>query len=73
MIKATLLDHMGSDLSIVNAARVSLSATSMKYSIQKKDAKLIKFLAKHKHTSPFGHVFASFHVCSSCVCSTSAC
>ena len=61
MIKATLLDYMGSDLSIVNAARVSFGNKHEVFN-QKKDAKLIKFLAKHKHTSPFGHVFASFHV-----------
>jgi thymidylate synthase (FAD) len=30
--------------------------------LQPKDAKLIKYLAKHKHLSPFGHAFASFHV-----------
>ncbi len=61
MIKATLLDYMGSDLSVVNAARVSFGNKHEVFN-QKKDAKLIKFLAKHKHTSPFGHVFASFHI-----------
>ena len=30
--------------------------------LKDKDAKLIKYLAKHKHMSPFGHAFASFHV-----------
>ena len=70
MIKVTYVDHMGSDLSVVNAARVSFGKTSeMDMSdqwgppkLKDKDAKLIKYLAKHKHMSPFGHAFASFHV-----------
>lgn len=59
-IKTTLIDHMGSDLSVVNAARVSFGKSVD--SVSDKDAKLIKYLAKHKHYSPFGHCFASFHV-----------
>ena len=70
MIKVTHIDHMGSDLSVVNAARVSFGKSSeMDMSdqwgppkLKDKDAKLIKYLAKHKHMSPFGHAFASFHV-----------
>jgi thymidylate synthase (FAD) len=73
MIKATYVDHMGSDLSVVNAARVSFGKKSeweVDYdqvpcgleSLSNRDAKLIKYLAKHKHLSPFGHAFASFHV-----------
>ncbi len=70
MIKVTYIDHMGSDLSVVNAARVSFGKTSeMDMSdqwgppkLKDKDAKLIKYLAKHKHMSPFGHAFVSFHV-----------
>jgi thymidylate synthase (FAD) len=69
-IKVTYIDHMGSDLSVVNAARVSFGKSSkMDMSdqwgppkLKDKDAKLIKYLAKHKHMSPFGHAFASFHV-----------
>lgn len=59
-IKVTPVDRMGSDLTVVNAARVSFGkkATTMKES----DEKLIKYLAKEGHTSPFGHCFASFHV-----------
>ena len=60
MIKTTLIDHMGSDLSVVNAARVSFGKKHD--SFQDKDTKLIQYLAKHKHLSPFGHAFASFHV-----------
>ena len=70
MIKVTYIDHMGSDLSVVNAARVSFGKKSeMDRSdqwgppkLKNKDAKLIKYLAKHKHMSPFGHAFASFHI-----------
>ena len=82
MIKATYIDHMGDDLSVVNAARVSFGKKSRYYygdepevygggdwhefneanHMLDKDTKLINYLAKHKHTSPFGHCFASFHV-----------
>jgi len=70
-INATLIDHMGSDLSVVNAARVSFGKSSQLVftddpddygSLSERDAKLINYLAKHKHISPFGHCFASFHV-----------
>jgi thymidylate synthase (FAD) len=60
MIKASYIDHMGSDLSVVNAARVSFGKKHD--SFQDKDTKLIRYLARHKHISPFGHAFASFHV-----------
>ncbi len=59
-IKVTYIDHMGDDLSVVNAARVSFGKKHD--SFQDKDTKLIQYLAKHKHLSPFGHAFASFHV-----------
>ena len=69
MIEATYIDHMGSDLSVANAARVSFGKTSEMEentwgppTLKSKDAKLISYLAKHKHISPFGHCFASFHV-----------
>jgi thymidylate synthase (FAD) len=73
MIKATYIDHMGSDLSVVNAARVSFGKKSgwdweeyddgrVGYILSDKDTKLIHYLASHKHMSPFGHAFASFHV-----------
>ncbi len=69
-IEVTYIDHMGSDLSVVNAARVSFGKKSeMDKSdqwgppkLKDKDVKLIKYLAKYKHMSPFGHAFASFHV-----------
>tara|TARA_R110001592_G_scaffold11275_1_gene56110 strand:+ start:1759 stop:2439 length:681 start_codon:yes stop_codon:yes gene_type:complete len=59
-IQATYIDHMGSDLSVVNAARVSFGKKHDTF--QDKDTGLVKYLAKHKHLSPFGHAFASFHV-----------
>jgi thymidylate synthase (FAD) len=67
-ITATYIDHMGSDLSVVNAARVSFGKKSdwefsaLREGLLERDAKLINYLAKHKHISPFGHAFASFHV-----------
>lgn len=51
---------MGSDLSVVNAARVSFGKRHSKF--QEKDVKLINYLAKHNHKSPFNHAFATFHV-----------
>jgi len=68
MIKATLIDYMGSDLSVVNAARVSFGKESEWKNnlgileLSKGDAQLISYLAKHKHMSPFGHAFVSFHI-----------
>jgi thymidylate synthase (FAD) len=59
-IKATYIDHMGNDLSVVNAARVSFGKKHDTF--QDKDTGLIKYLAKHKHLSPFGHAYAKFHV-----------
>ena len=70
MIEVTHVDHMGKDLSVANAARVSFGKKSdLDWSdpwnppkLKEKDAKLIRYLAKHEHISPFGHCFASFHI-----------
>jgi len=71
MIEVTYIDHMGDDLSVVNAARVSFGKKSDYMPrvhmgepkvLQHKDYRLVQYLAKHKHISPFGHAFASFHV-----------
>lgn len=90
MIKATYVNHMGDDLSVVNAARVSFNKKSdwvcaecgdtswvhdydYEYycgkcrigdylTLSGRDKKLIKYLAKHEHFSPFNHCFATFHV-----------
>ena len=71
MIEVKYIDHMGSDLSVVNAARVSFGKKSewmprIHYGeelvLKPKDAKLIRYLAKHRHKSPFNHTFVTFHV-----------
>ena len=71
MIEVTYIDHMGSDLSVVNAARVSFGKKSKmmvtdhvlgKEELRPDDVKLISYLARHHHKSPFNHCFATFHV-----------
>ena len=68
-----LIDHMGSDLSVVNAARVSFSKesemvwvedapTMYKETLSDKDKKLIGYLAKHDHWSPFAHASLQFRI-----------
>jgi len=47
------VDHMGSDLTVVNAARVSFA--NHKEELDDSDEKLIKYLAKHNHWTPFAH------------------
>jgi thymidylate synthase (FAD) len=59
-ISVSLIDSMGSDLSVVNAARVSFEGQSKVMSL--KDEKLISYLARHKHTSPFNHAFVTVRV-----------
>ena len=99
-IQVTLVDHMGSDLSVVNAARVSFNKEACweelevmglltpddvtddlerwKWTgetreghemgidiyrrLRKEDVKLINYLAKHKHFSPFNHTFISLRI-----------
>jgi thymidylate synthase (FAD) len=55
-----LVDVMGSDLSIVNSARVSYSKQS--FELNDKDVRLINFLAENNHHSPFRHAFLQFEV-----------
>jgi len=55
-----LIDQLGNDLSIVNAARVSLAKQSKELSTA--DKKLIGFLMRERHGSPFEHVVFSFRV-----------
>ena len=52
------IDHMGTDTTVVNAARVSFG--KHKRVIDEKDEKLIKYLVKHRHTSPFEHCSVTF-------------
>lgn len=83
-MKVTLIDHMGTDLTVVNAARVSFDkesdwvqgsfttapdpddAEAVVWTIPKylsdKDAKLIAYLAKHNHWSPFAHTSVQLRV-----------
>lgn len=73
----TLIDTMGSDLTVVNAARVSFNKTSswkedteydgdglltVGYSLNDKDKKLINYLAKHNHWTPFAHCQITLHI-----------
>tara|TARA_B100001287_G_scaffold5459_1_gene4237 strand:+ start:229 stop:885 length:657 start_codon:yes stop_codon:yes gene_type:complete len=71
-MKVELIDKMGSDLSVVNAARVSYSKESDWESItpagptpgmlSDRDEKLIKYLATHNHWSPFAHASLQFRI-----------
>jgi len=59
-MKVELLDKMGTDLSVVNAARVSYAKVKDKF--EATDERLIKYLAEHNHWSPFAHTFLSFRI-----------
>lgn len=77
-IKVELLDYMGSDLAVVDAARVSFNKTSTWAEVpsntpdnkpeqvvgllKEADVKLIKFLATHDHWTPFAHTALKFRV-----------
>ena len=73
-MKATYVDHMGTDLSVVNAARVSFAKQGdweeydlLTYppkpakKLKERDAKLINYLARHNHWTPFGHTSVTIH------------
>lgn len=66
-----LIDHMGSDLSVANAARVSMAKESeWEYNapggqlpcLADRDVKLLGYLAKHKHWTPYSHPQISFRI-----------
>ena len=59
-MSVTLVDSMGSDLSVVNAARVSFGKKHTE--MTKGDVGLINSLGKHGHWTPFGHCTLSFHI-----------
>lgn len=67
-MKVDLVDHMGSDLTVVNAARVSFDKQSsyrenaFGWNLEAADQKLIEYLAKNGHWSPFSHCFLTFRV-----------
>lgn len=58
-LKATLVEHMGSDKSVVNAARVSFGVTR-DGDLNERDERLIKFLARERHVTPFRHPQITF-------------
>lgn len=68
-IEVSYVQHCGSDLSVVNAARVSFNKESWweieegeVSRLSEKDTKLIHYLASHGHTSPFNHTFLTVRV-----------
>ena len=71
MTEVTLIDSMGTDLSVVNAARVSFNKKATWghhvpgqgiFELKEGDKKLIRYLAKHGHWTPFGHATLSYHI-----------
>lgn len=67
-MQVDLIDHMGSDLTVVNAARVSFDKASsyredaFGWHLELRDEKLLQYLAKHNHWTPFAHCAATFRV-----------
>ena len=72
-MNAEIIESMGTDITVANAARVSFQkeTTGLGWAgnddvlvpvLHDRDVKLIKYLAKYKHFSPFGHCFVSFRV-----------
>lgn len=68
-----LIDYMGSDLRVIDAARVSFDKKSewetmkdndgmVKYVLNNKDARLLKYLAEHDHWTPFAHAQVTFRI-----------
>lgn len=72
-MKVELIDHMGSDLSVIDAARVSFDKRSewemmkdadgiTKRVLNNRDARLLKYLAEHNHWTPFSHATVTFRI-----------
>ena len=55
-----VIDSLGDDLTVVNSARVSFGKRKKKW--DKSDERLVKYLAKYKHYSPFRHIQVQFHI-----------
>ncbi|MBS1515294.1 MAG: FAD-dependent thymidylate synthase [Bacteroidetes bacterium] len=55
-----VIDKLGNDLTVVNSARVSFGKRKTQFSDG--DRKLVKYLVKHKHWSPFRHIIVQFHI-----------
>ena len=60
-MKVEYVDHMGGDINVVNAARVSFAKEVVEFDLVK-DTKLINYLAKHNHWSPLAHTSVSIRV-----------
>jgi len=60
-MRVEYVDHMGSDVNVVNAARVSFAKEVKEIDVAK-DKKLINYLAKHNHWSPLAHTSVSIRV-----------
>ena len=74
-MNVTLLDSLGDDLTVVNAARVSMAkqsawqydvadfpALQVSSRLKDEDARLIRYLAKHRHWTPFSHVVVTLRI-----------
>ena len=79
MIKATYIDHMGNDLTVANAARVSFGKTSEMEDdpwgppkLKAKDDKLIRYLAKHQSHQSIRTLLRQLPRQGSDLCSTAA-
>ena len=59
-MKTELLNSMGSDITVANAARVSFAMESEEFG--SRDKKLIRYLAAHGHWTPFAHVQVQFRI-----------
>lgn len=59
-MKVEYIDHMGSDLTVIQAARISFGKSSDE--LTERDVKLINYLARHRHLSPFEHCVMTVHV-----------
>ena len=55
-----VIDSLGNDLTVVNSARVSFGKRKEKF--DNSDKRLVRYLAKHKHFSPFRHLQVQFHI-----------
>ena len=55
-----VIDKLGNDLTVANSARVSFGKRKIEY--DKTDERLVRYLAKHKHFSPFRHLVVQFHI-----------
>jgi len=60
-MQVTLINSMGNDKTVVDAARVSFAKTADNYT-EAQNEKLIQYLARHNHWTPFGHAQATFHI-----------